>query len=134
LAAVGAGSGGIPAPADQAAGLRAQNAALAQDEHGTLLDLYALQSRLDASRERLATLRTEEADLDRRRVDASLGLAVARRSLVAAERRMGAQLRLLYEQGDSTNALAIVLGASSMDDAVTRLDDLDRTTSQNRSV
>ncbi|HEY4412369.1 MAG TPA: 3D domain-containing protein, partial [Gaiellaceae bacterium] len=40
----------------------------------------------------------------------------------------------LYEQGDSNDALAVVLGAKSLDEAVTALDDLTRVTDQSKQV
>jgi 3D (Asp-Asp-Asp) domain-containing protein len=59
------------------------------------------------------------------RRSAELGLAVARRSLARAERRLGAHLRALYEVG-RPDAVEILLGASSLDDALSGLDGLQR--------
>lgn len=76
------------------------------------LDRYLVLTR------RALTLREE-------RRSAELGLAVARRSLVRAERRLGARLRALYEIG-RPDALEILLGASSLDDALASLEGLQR--------
>jgi 3D (Asp-Asp-Asp) domain-containing protein len=76
------------------------------------LDRYLVLTR------RALTLREE-------RRSAELGLAVARRSLVRAERRLGARLRALYEVG-RPDAVEILLGATSLDDALTSLDGLQR--------
>jgi 3D (Asp-Asp-Asp) domain-containing protein len=76
------------------------------------LDRYLVLTR------RALTLREE-------RRSAELGLAVARRSLVRAERRLGAHLRALYEVG-RPDAVEILLGASSLDDALSGLDGLQR--------
>jgi 3D (Asp-Asp-Asp) domain-containing protein len=76
------------------------------------LDRYLVLTR------RALTLREE-------RRSAELGLAVARRSLVRAERRLGDRLRALYVVG-RPDAVEILLGASSLDDALTSLDGLQR--------
>jgi 3D (Asp-Asp-Asp) domain-containing protein len=60
-------------------------------------------------------------------------LAVARRSLSVAERDLSLRLQQLYEQGD-TDPVAVVLGATSMSDALTGLDTLDRLASQDKLV
>jgi 3D (Asp-Asp-Asp) domain-containing protein len=59
------------------------------------------------------------------RRSAELGLAIARRSLVRTERRLGARLRALYEQG-SPDAVEVLLGAASLDDALAGLEGLER--------
>jgi 3D (Asp-Asp-Asp) domain-containing protein len=50
-----------------------------------------------------------------------------------SQRRLGENLRTLYEQGD-TDPLAVMLGAQSLDDAITRLDDLTRVADQSTQV
>jgi 3D (Asp-Asp-Asp) domain-containing protein len=59
------------------------------------------------------------------RRSAELGLAIARRSLVRTERRLGARLRALYELG-SPDAVEVLLGAASLDDALASLEGLER--------
>jgi 3D (Asp-Asp-Asp) domain-containing protein len=80
------------------------------------LDRYLILTR------RALTLREE-------RRSAEVGLAVARRSLVRSEQRLGARLRALYEIG-RPDALEILLGASSLDDALAGLDGLQRIASE----
>lgn len=48
---------------------------------------------------------------------AEIALAISRRSLVRAERRLGARLRALYQVG-SPDAVEVLLGAESLDDAL----------------
>jgi 3D (Asp-Asp-Asp) domain-containing protein len=60
-------------------------------------------------------------------------LRVARHTLKASERSLAARLQLLYERGD-TDPLAVVLGASSVADALGNLDSLDRIADQDRVV
>jgi 3D (Asp-Asp-Asp) domain-containing protein len=56
---------------------------------------------------------------------AEVGLAIARRSLVRTERRLGARLRMLYELG-SPDTVEVLLGAASLNDALARLEGLER--------
>jgi 3D (Asp-Asp-Asp) domain-containing protein len=59
------------------------------------------------------------------RRSAELGLAIARRSLVRTERRLGARLRTLYQLG-SPDTIEVLLGAASLNDALARLEGLER--------
>jgi 3D (Asp-Asp-Asp) domain-containing protein len=59
------------------------------------------------------------------RRSAELGLAIARRSLVRTERRLGARLRALYELG-SPDTVEVLLGAASLNDALASLEGLER--------
>lgn len=101
--------------------------------HRALLDLYALQSRLGAAGSRLAALEGESASLRARQASLAEQLAAARATLVVSQQSLGAHLRGLYEQG-GIDPLAIVLGSHSLDEALTRLDDLTRIADQNRQV
>ena len=94
-------------------------------EHQALLELYALDSRLHASRARVAYLATEAAKLRRGRRALRSELRVARATLAAAQRQLARQLRTLYEQG-AVDPLAVVLGASSLGTGLQELADLNR--------
>lgn len=126
-AAVAAGPGG------KASALRGQASALDARARQALLDLYVLDTRLHAAQARLSSLEGQAASLRAQQAILSQQLTATRHTLVVSQRRLGAHLRTLYEQGD-TNALAVLLGAQSLDDAVTRLDDLTRVADQNRLV
>lgn len=101
--------------------------------HKALLDLYALQSRLGSARTRLGALETRSRRLRARRLALSRQLAAARATLTVSQQNLGEHLRSLYEQG-AVDPIAVVLGAQSLDDALTRLDDLSRIADQNRQV
>jgi 3D (Asp-Asp-Asp) domain-containing protein len=60
-------------------------------------------------------------------------LTIARRSLSAAQRALSLRLQQLYEQGDS-DPVAVVLGASSVNEALNSLDTINRVASQDRLV
>jgi 3D (Asp-Asp-Asp) domain-containing protein/septal ring factor EnvC (AmiA/AmiB activator) len=126
-AAVAAGPGG------DASSLRSQASVLDARARQALLDLYALDTRLYAAQARLSSLEGQVASLRAQQAILSQQLSTTRHTLAVSQQRLGDHLRTLYEQGD-TNALAVLLGAQSLDDAVTRLDDLTRVADQNRLV
>ncbi|HEY4236500.1 MAG TPA: 3D domain-containing protein [Gaiellaceae bacterium] len=114
-------------------GLTQQNADLAARSRGVVLQLYSLDSRLARERTRLVALRIRTAEVKGQLADARQRLRVARHTLKVSERSLASRLQLLYEQGDS-DPLAVVLGASSVADALGNLDSLDRIADQDRLV
>ncbi len=120
-------------PGRKAGALQGQAGVLDARAHNALLDLYALDTRLAKARALLASLETLATRLRGQQWLLSQQLSATRRTLVASQQRLGDNLRTLYEQGD-TDALAVLLGAESLDDAVTRLDDLTRVADQSRQV
>ena len=60
-------------------------------------------------------------------------MSAAHGTLVVSQQLLADHLRALYEEGD-VDPLAIVLGSESLDDAMTRLDDLSHVADQNRQV
>lgn len=101
--------------------------------HQALLQLYALQSRLGTARTRLSALEARSASLRAEQAALAQQLAAARATLTVSQRDLGAHLRSLYEQGN-IDPLAVVLGSQSLDEALTRLDDLTRLADQSRRV
>jgi 3D (Asp-Asp-Asp) domain-containing protein len=99
--------------------------------HSALLDLYALDSQLHAARARLSTLEAQSAQLRRQQLELAQQLSAARHTLEVSQQRLGENLALLYKQGD-VDELAVVLGAESLDEAVTRVDELNRVADQSR--
>jgi 3D (Asp-Asp-Asp) domain-containing protein len=120
-------------PTTSADALRQENADLAARSRAAVLSLYSLDSRLDAARTRLASLQEQAAELRRQRASLTRQLRVARAGVTVSQRRLAARLRLLYEQGDVT-AMEVLLGAKSLDEALTGLDNLDRVATQDQSV
>jgi len=109
--------------------LRERQASLSARSHGALLSLYALDSRLSRATSELAALhgRAEALRADQERVRREV--AVVQGNLEASQQILGARLRTLYEEGEP-DAIAVLLGATSLDDAVTRLDELERSARQ----
>ena len=119
--------------AKRAQDLRAENATLATRSSSALLGLYALDSRLATTRAELSLLQRRAASLTRRQADVRLKLRLARRALTVSQRQLAERLHLLYVQGE-TDPVAVLLGADSLADAMTRIDELERTASLNESV
>lgn len=120
-------------PASRAAQLRASNSSLAATSHRVLLELYALQSRLGQTQQRIAVLDARSVRLDRQVSSARLQLEVARRNMAAAREQLGARLRQLYIDGD-VDPLAVLLGADSLDDALSALDGLNRLAQEDKDI
>jgi 3D (Asp-Asp-Asp) domain-containing protein len=108
---------------------RQQRAALATRSHSALLSLYALDSRLLRSRSELTGLRSRLDGLRLERDRVRQEIAIVTGNLEESQRLLGARLRALYEEGEP-DAIAVLLGATSLDEAVTRLDELERSARQ----
>ena len=102
-------------------------------EHQALLELYALDSRLQASQARVAYLATGAARLRRERRALRSELRAARVTLAASQRQLAFQLRTIYEQGE-VDPLAVVFGASSLRKGLRELDDLKLSAAENTRV
>jgi len=61
-------------------------------------------------------------------------LTVARRNLTVAQRQLGARLKTLYVSGDSGSTLEILLGATSLDDFLNRVDTVNRVSDQDALI
>jgi peptidoglycan DL-endopeptidase CwlO len=128
-------SGGAQAddPASKANALRADNTSLAARSHQVLLRLYSLETRLAQSQARLRALEEQGAQLERETRSAQNQLAIARSDMEAAHSQLGARLRQLYVEGD-VDPLAVLLGAESLDEALSALDGLNRLAEQDRTI
>lgn len=113
--------------------LRSENATLADRAQAAVLELYALESGLARAERRLATLRTRSQQVAARRDEARRNLQILRRALALAEDQLGTRLRTLYMDGDA-DPLAILLGARSLDEALTALDNFGRLARQDKEI
>lgn len=120
-------------PGRNAASLRGQAGILDARAHHALLDLYALDTQFRKAQAQLASLESQAAGLRAQGRQLAQQISATRHTLATSQQRLGDHLRTLYEQGD-VNTLAVVLGAQSLDDAVTALDDLSRVADQSRQV
>jgi cell wall-associated NlpC family hydrolase len=79
------------------------------------------------------------ANIQLRQIDADLAsnakhLAAARKSLGVAQRRIQKRLRDLYVNGEGDSTLEVLLGSSSLDDIIARLDAIERVSSQDTQI
>jgi cell wall-associated NlpC family hydrolase len=79
------------------------------------------------------------ARIELRRIDGQLEvngrhLVAARKSLVVAQRRISQRLRDLYVNGHGDSTLEVILGARSLDEVITRLEAIDRVSSQDGAL
>jgi peptidoglycan DL-endopeptidase CwlO len=122
LVVPGAGGAG---PAERASLLRHQQDTLAARSQAVLLDLYSLDARLAQARSRLSALRGRVQAVRDEQAQVAHELAIARSVWRSSVRTLDDRLLRLYEQGEP-DSLSVVLGATSIDDAVTKLDALER--------
>jgi 3D (Asp-Asp-Asp) domain-containing protein len=113
--------------------LRHQVSSLTARTQSALLDLYAIDTHLHATQTRLSAFKAESVRLRNEQALLEQQIAATRRTLSVSRKALGNDLRMLYKRGD-VNALAVVLGAQSFDDAVTRLDALSSAADESRQV
>jgi 3D (Asp-Asp-Asp) domain-containing protein len=113
--------------------LRHANTSLAARSHTALLGLYSLDSQLGRAEARLSALRAEAAQIKAQRDAVRHRLGVATEDLRVSQRQLALRLHALYEQ-QADDPLAVLLGAQSLDEAITSLDDLNRAAQQNTQV
>jgi cystine transport system substrate-binding protein len=121
-------------PAHAAASLRIQGDSLEARAQRATLELYALEARLGRARTALAGISARRAEVERQRASAARQLAVTRAALRTSQAKLGEVLRALYEQGGTAEPLELVLGASSLDEALAGLDGLDRAAGQTAEI
>jgi 3D (Asp-Asp-Asp) domain-containing protein len=121
------------AGAQNAATLKQHQRVLVAKSHGALLGLYALDSRLSRTRSELASIHARVIALRAERHQVRLQLKIVAHNMRESQQLLGEHLRTLYEEGEP-NALAILLGSASLDDAVTRLNELDQSARQSQDA
>lgn len=121
------------AGAQDKAALKQHQRTLATRSHSALLGLYALDFRLAQTRGELARVHQRVLALRAERHQAHVQLKVIGHNLRVSQDLLGAHLRTLYEEGEP-NAIAILLGSGSLDDAVTRLNDLEQSARQSEAA
>ncbi len=129
VAALVPGAGG----ADSTDGLRARESVLAKRSASAVLNLYALRTRLDSARSQLAQVSAERDVVAARQAEAQRHLELAEQTLAGSQRRLGDLVRSVYENGQ-TDPLAVLLGAESLDAALTGLDAIESAAGQNRHI
>jgi 3D (Asp-Asp-Asp) domain-containing protein len=113
--------------------LRQAQSGLAARSQSALLSLYALDARLERARGELARLRARASALREERARLRADIEIVEGNLLASQRLLGRHLRTLYQHGEP-DSLAVLLGARSLDDAVSRLDALEQSTRQSKQA
>jgi 3D (Asp-Asp-Asp) domain-containing protein len=116
-------------PKENAGELQRRAAGLSARSHDALLGLYALDSQLAAARSRLELLRGRVDALRREQRVIQREAVIVRGNMLTSQQRLAAHLRMLYEEGEP-DAIAVMLGASSLDEALTRLEELEQSANQ----
>jgi cystine transport system substrate-binding protein len=123
VVAVGAGAAGKPGSLTS----------IESQKRSALLDLYALDSRVTGAQQRLGALQQQALALRAQQQLLQLQIGATRATLRTSQQRLEQSLRDLYKRGD-INTLAVVLGAQSLDDAVSQIDTLNAVATQNRRM
>jgi 3D (Asp-Asp-Asp) domain-containing protein len=131
---VGTSGAATPKAYQQRAGaLQRANTTLAQRVHSAILDLYALDSRLNRVQAELASLGAQRARIARERHSIRMQLDASRHNLNASREQLALLVHSLYEQ-QASDPLAVVLGAESLEQAITTLDDLGHAAQQHEQI
>ena len=129
LAVQTAGAG----PSPSVTGLQADDAQLAAKSRAAVLDLYSIDERLVSAQKRLGALQAQTAALRQEKADLGRELALAKLDTRLSQHRLASRLRFIYEQG-TASSLDILMGSSSIGQAMTQLDDYDRVAQSDSDV
>lgn len=132
LPASGVGSSGSSLR-QQAQQLAQENSVLASRSRAAVLTLYGLDSQLAGAQAHLSAVRAKAAEVSREQAQTKVDLRIARHTLTVAQRRLADRLRSLYENGDS-DPISIVLGAKTLDDAVSGIETVNASAATDRNV
>jgi 3D (Asp-Asp-Asp) domain-containing protein/septal ring factor EnvC (AmiA/AmiB activator) len=129
--AVGAGS---PSRLqERAQELRSENAALTGQARSTWLSSVTLSTRLGQTQAALVRFRARREAISAQHAEAVQSLRLARHTLRVSQQRLASRLRMLYEQGP-TDPMSVLVGATSVDDAINNIENLHRIAGLDREV
>lgn len=118
----------------QAASLRAADNSLEARVNAATLELYALETELGNAHSAVESVVARQTAVTRDRGATRKQLAIARTALHASESQLAELVRALYEQSGAADPFAILLGAASLDEALTGLDSLSRAAGENSRI
>jgi peptidoglycan DL-endopeptidase CwlO len=127
------GAGSSSELREHAQSLRDENAALAGRAQSAWLSSVSLGTRLEQTRAGLARLQARTQSIATQRAEADQSLRLARRALRISQQRLEDRVRRLYEQGDA-DPMAVLVGAKSIDEAISGLENIHRMARQDRLV
>jgi cell wall-associated NlpC family hydrolase len=97
-------------------------------------EVESLQGNLEQTVEAYNYANLQLANIDRDLTSNAKHLVAARKSLVVAQRRISVRARDLYINGQGDSTLEVILGSSSLDDIIARLDAIERVSSQDSQI
>ena len=121
-------------PSAQAGTLRAGVRSLDARASAATLELYALESELRRAQGDLGTLAARRTQVAQERAAAAKQLGIAKQAVRLSESQLAVLVRALYERPDQGDPLAVILGATSLDEALAGLDSLSRAAGQNNRI
>jgi 3D (Asp-Asp-Asp) domain-containing protein/peptidoglycan hydrolase CwlO-like protein len=127
-------TGGAAVPANSVAGLRERANTLAARERAATLDLYSIESQLVQTRARLVQLSAQREAAEAELRSLRIQLDVAWQSAFVAEERLASRIRQLYQSGGAVDPVAVLLGAQSLDEAISGLEGLRSVASGDRDI
>jgi len=104
------------------------------EAQSVLARLQQLDSAAQVANSRYQLATTKLQLLQQQLSENTRALSVARDNLGAAQTALAQRLVAIYTSQDSQSSLAVILGATSLDDLVNRLDTLNAVTKQNSSL
>jgi 3D (Asp-Asp-Asp) domain-containing protein/peptidoglycan hydrolase CwlO-like protein len=117
----------------RAQALRAENARLAAGARWAVEDVATLESRLARTRAELASFRARTAQVRTKRQAVQHELAIVRSSVRSAQRAIAKRLQTVYEHGEA-DTLAVVLGATSLNDVLSAIETIDLAATQDEDL
>jgi 3D (Asp-Asp-Asp) domain-containing protein/septal ring factor EnvC (AmiA/AmiB activator) len=117
----------------QAAGLRADAGSLDARASAATLELYSLEAQLGRARVERAGIDARRAVLAREQASARTQLRIAEQAVAASQTQLADLVRALYQQ-PGHDPLAILLGARSLDEALSALDGISRAAGRNNRI
>ncbi|MGH3137579.1 MAG: NlpC/P60 family protein [Gaiellaceae bacterium] len=99
-----------------------------------MAQVEGLNSNLEQTVEAWNYANIELAQIDTDLASNARHLVAARKSLVVSQDRIAERLRDLYVNGEGDSTLEVILGSSSLDDIIARLDGIERVSSQDAQI
>jgi len=99
-----------------------------------LAEVESMQGNLGQTIEAWNYANIQLAEIDTDLASNAKHLVAARRSLGVAQTRIQERLRDLYINGEGDSTLEVILGSSSLDDIIARLDAIERVSSQDTQI
>jgi len=127
--AFAAESAGLPAQA----GLQAPSGSLDARATAATLELYSLEAQLDHVRAERASIAARRVALAHEQALARTQLRIAKRAVSASQAELADLVRALYQQ-PGHDPVAVLLGATSLDEALTAFDGISRAAGRNNRI